>query len=766
MNLYVGQPLERSEDARLLQGQGSFVDDIVRPEMLHAAILRSDVPHGRIRTIEVSDASRIPGVVAIVTGRDLGPLAPIPIRLAPIEGFDRFLQPPIAIDKVRYVGEPIAVVIAQTRYIAEDALDAIAVEIEALGPVLDRETAHGAKSLLFEANETNVAAHYTVSMGDAEGAFATADYTRRERFRCHRHTAAPMETRGMVAEWNAAAGHMDVWGSTKVPWFNRRALAAMLDVREDAIDMHEADVGGGFGVRGEFYPEDVLIPLVARRLGRPVKWIEDRREHLLSTNHSREIECELEIACRRDGTLLGMRGQVFGDMGAYIRTNGGVVPAKAAQFLPGPYRIPNMEFGVEFFVTNKTPTATYRAPGRFESNFFRERLFDMAAADLGVDPVDFRRKNLITEAELPYSLGRLVPYETETHYDTGDYPLAFERALVEIGYEGLRELQGREVDGRRHGIGLACFVESSGAGPKEFARLALTEGGGIDVFVGCTSLGQGHETVFAQIAADALGLPYDVFRVFRGSTVHLPEGFGTYHSRAVVMGGSAILAAAETFVAELCGFAATLLGRDPQEVAWRDGTLAAGDGAPSVSLETLAAEAARQGKILEASGSFSNTVRTYTYGTHAAHVAVDPATGRVEILDFVSVEDIGRAVNPALVHEQAIGGIVQGLGGAFLDEIIYSDEGQPLTVSFADYLLPTASDFPNVRSVTLELKRSPSNPLGVKGAGEGGIVAVAGAVANAVAAALAPLGVNVTELPLSPPKIWALIHEGSAGTNP
>ncbi|HET8974569.1 MAG TPA: molybdopterin cofactor-binding domain-containing protein, partial [Pseudolabrys sp.] len=488
--------------------------------------------------------------------------------------------------------------------------------------------------------------------------------------------------------------------------------------------------------------------------GRPVKWIEDRREHLLAINHSREIDCELEIACRRDGTILALRGKIHGDMGAYIRTNGGVVPAKAAQFLHGPYRIPAIKIEVATYMTNKTPVGTYRAPGRFEANFFRERLMEMAAGDLGMDPVTFRRKNIITEAELPYSIGQLVPYETETHYDNGDYVAAFERCLTEFGYEEKKAMAGKRVDGRYHGIAAVPFVESGGAGPRENARMTLGADGFITIGIGSSALGQGLETTFAQIAGDALGLPFECFRILHGSTDLVTEGFGTYHSRAIVMGGSAILEAAKKLQQALRTACASELGCDAADITIADGS--ASNGSRSLSFGEVAA---RAGGAIVVEATFSNNVRTYSYGAHAAHVAVDDRTGHVEVLDYVAVEDVGRAINPAIVHGQALGALVQGLGGVFLDHLIYDENAQLLNASLVDYLVPTATDFPNVRGVTLELRPSPSNPLGAKGAGEGGIVAVAATIGNAVANALSTLAVEPNTLPLTPPSLWRLIDE-------
>jgi carbon-monoxide dehydrogenase large subunit len=761
-NTLVGQAIERTEDLRFLTGKGTFADDYEPAGILHAAIVRSSVAHGRIRKIDATAAVRMAGVHAVITAADIGDVIPtIPLRLAPIEGLDKYLQPVIAHGKVRYAGEPVAVVVADSRALAEDALEHIDVDIEALDPVADWHVSATDKTVLFEQNNTNVATRYTVGFGDADEAFKSADYVRRESFRAHRHTAAPMETRAVIAEWDAANGRLIVTAATKVTFFNRCTLARMLDLPESVIDLIEIDVGGGFGVRGEFYPEDFLIPFAARKIGRPVKWIEDRREHLLAANHSREVDCELEIACRTDGTIVALRGEIFGDMGAYIRTNGGVVPAKAAQFLHGPYRIPNIKIDVAAFMTSKTPVGTYRAPGRFEANFFRERLLDMAAKDLRIDPVAFRRKNLITEAELPYSIGQLVPYETETAFDTGDYHAAFDRCLEEFGWDSKVAMQGRLIDGRYHGLSATCFVESGGAGPRENVRFVLEQGGAVTIYVGSSALGQGIETAFAQIAADALGLPFEAFRVLHGSTTFVHEGFGTYHSRALVMGGSAVLDGAKNLVEAIRAAGAAQLGCPVDDVVFGDGQVGAKNGG-SISLARIGDAAVAAGRPISVEGTFANTKRTYSYGAHAAHVAVDARTGHVQVVDYLAVEDVGHAINPGIVHGQAIGAAVQGLGGVFFDHLIYDADAQLLNASFADYLLPLATDFPNVRGVTLELRRSPSNPLGAKGAGEGGIVSVAATVGNAVAAALASFGVEPNEMPLTPPRIWRLIEEGRA----
>jgi carbon-monoxide dehydrogenase large subunit len=742
----IGQPIDRAEDRRFLTGSGKFVDDLKRDGMLHAVLLRSAVAHGRIVRIDASRALARTAVHAVITAAEIGNIPVIPLRLANLPEFAPYFQPVVAKDKVRYVGEPIAVVVAESQALAEDALEAIEVDIEALPPLPDRHAAASGASLLFESSGSNRAARYSVSFGDADAAFARAEYTRREGFHCHRLTAVPLETRGLIAEWDAAKQKLTIFGASKVLFFNRRVLAPMLRLPEQAIDMIELDVGGGFGVRGEFYPEDFLIPFAARRLGRPVKWIEDRREHLMATNHSREVDCELEIACTRDGVILGLRGHVYGDMGAYIRTNGGVVPAKAAQFLPGPYRIRDVAITVEALMTSKTPVGTVRAPGRFEANFFRERLFDLVAGDLGLDPMEFRRRNLIREAELPFATGKLVPYEGETDFDSGDYHATFERALSEIGWSENKSLQGRLIDGRYHGLAAVPFVESGGSG-KENARATIENDGSVTVRVGSSVLGQGLETTLAQVAADTLKLPFERVRILHGSTTYLREGFGTFASRSMVVGGSAVMDGCNNLMAAIRAEATKRFGLPNEEIVIADGVVSAGDKRASFAdFADLAAD-----------GTFATTIRTYSYGAHACHVAVDPRTGRVEILDYVAIEDVGRAINPHIVHGQAIGALVQGLGGVFLDQIIYDADAQILNASLADYLVPLASDFPNVRAITMELRRSNTNPLGAKGAGEGGMVAVAATVANAVAAALAPLGVELHELPLSPAYLWRLI---------
>lgn len=753
-NSLIGSPVERLEDLRFLRGRGQYVDDLTLAGLLHAAILRTPVAHGRIRRLDVAAARALPGVHAVITANEIGrPVPIIPMRQEAMDELNKFVQPVIAEAKVRYVGEAVAVVVADSAAIAEDALEAIVLDIEPLAAVVGHEQARSGGVLLFEEAGSNVATTLTAVRGNADAAFQTAPYVRKERFHVQRHTAVPMEPRGLMAEWDANAGRLTLYGAAKVAFPNRRILAKQMGLAEDAISLVENDVGGGFGTRGEFYPEDFLVAFAARRLNRPVKWIEDRREHLLANNHARDVACELEIACRRDGTILALRGKAFADIGAYVRTAGATPSRNVAQVLSGPYRVPDIRIDVSLVVTNKTPVGTYRAPGRYEADFFRERLLDIAARELGLDRVEFRRRNLIRPQDMPYALATVVPLNIETATDSGDYEATLDRCLREIGWAEKAPLQGRLVDGRYHGLGIGCYIEGGASGPKENARLVLEADGSVSVFTGSSSVGQGLETVCAQIAADALEMPLEHIRgVFHGSTAHVSEGFGSYSSRSVVMGGSAIIDAAGKLRDKIRASAARRLGCEAAEIEIVDGRASVGRRGRSVGLAELAADR------LSAEGTFASSKRTYSYGAHAAHVAVDPRTGYVELLDYVAVEDVGRIINPMTLHGQTLGAVVQGLGGAFLEHLVYDSEGQLLTGSLADYLLPTASDFPRIRVFALQDYPSPNNPLGAKGAGEGGVIPVAGVISNAVAAALAPLGVEPREMPMSPPRVWELIQ--------
>ncbi|RZO38790.1 MAG: xanthine dehydrogenase family protein molybdopterin-binding subunit [Rhodospirillaceae bacterium] len=758
---YIGKPVTRLEDRRLLTGAGSYIDDVKLPGISTMAILRSPYAHARIRSIDLESARAMEGVIDAFCAADLDAQLPvIPLRLAPFDGFERFLQRPIAIDKVRYVGEPVAVVIAEDRYVAEDALELIEVEFDQLPTITTIEQATAGNTLIHEAAGENMGTRYTVARGNAKAAFDDAAYTRRERFVTNRHGAVPMETRGLIAEFDPEAPLLRLHGATKVNFFNRRHLAAAFELPETSVELIETDVGGGFGARGELYPEDYLVSIASRRTGGPVKWIEDRRENLTATNHSRDIVCELEIAATAEGEILGMRATVQGDMGAYIRTNGGVVPSKAAQFLPGPYRVPSFSCDVQFLVTNKTPVGTFRGPGRFEANFCRERILDMMADDLGIDPAELRRRNLMTPRDLPYRIGELVPGDPDATLDRGNYPAALEHLLNECGYADWNP--GTETnDGRVRGMGIACFIESSAAGPPESARITVFSNGRVEIRTGASSVGQGTETGLAQICAEFLDIDMNRIDVLHGSTTLVEIGGGTFHSRNTVMAGNATRTATEALKDRATELAALRWNCDAKDLSYDDG--AVNRDSDRLTLQELAAFAETRGETLSADALFDNEKKmSYSYGAHAAQIAIDIATGVIEVERYWLTEEIGRALNPAMVQGQAVGGVIQGLGGTFLDHFVYDEDGQLLTGSLADYLLPTTSELPDITAIALENSPSEFNPMGFKGAGEGGIVAVAGAVGNAVAQALKPYGVSINELPLTPDRLRKLLRGAGA----
>ncbi|MCZ6563824.1 MAG: xanthine dehydrogenase family protein molybdopterin-binding subunit, partial [Deltaproteobacteria bacterium] len=736
---YIGARVKRTEDLRLLRGVGRFVGDIRRVGMLHAAILRSPCAHARILKVDTEAATKMAGVVAVLTFADMAGVKQIPMRMGKVEGLERSLQYPLARDKVRYVGEPVAVVVAESRYLAEDTLELIDVQYELLDAVTDPwEAMQPGTPILHESVPDNIAAHFVVDVGDIDRAMAEADEIIEEEFSVQRHAAVPLETRGLVAEFDEGRGVLSVWGPTKVIHTNRMILSELLDMPESCIHLIEPDVGGGFGARGEFYPEDFAIPFVAKHLKQPVCWIEDRSENLKATNHSREQGHYLKVAVKRDGTILGVEDRLYFNMGAYTRTHGAVPAISGSAMLRGPYKIANYRADVFCILTNKTPAGTYRSPGRYEAAFVRERMIDMVVHRLGLDPADVRRRNFIQPHEMPYDCG---PHKYhDVVYDSGNYPGLLEKALTKIDYPELKASSGKaRREGRAVGVGIACFVETSGVGPWEYARVEVDPTGKVVVYAGCASLGQGVETVLSQIAADALNVRPEEIMVVHGDTNLVPFGMGSNASRTTVMAGSAVFRAALKVKEKLFQLAAGAFEIGPGDLQLVDGRVAV-RGAPERSmtfaqLARLAApHSALKGGIqpgISETDFFAAPRRTFPYGVHVAQVEVDRETGLVQILKYLVSEDIGRAVNPMLVEGQMVGGFAQGLGGALLEEFAFNSDGQPLATSFMDYLLPTAMEVPHVELLLVEECLSPSNPLGVKGAGEGGIVAVGGALANA-----------------------------------
>lgn len=760
----VGSRVPRLEDPRLLTGRGTFADDVDRPGQLHLRVVRSTVAHGRLAGVDTTAAAALPGVVAVLEGAELD-LPPIPVRLSPDRSrLEPYLQPVLARDRVRYVGEPVAAVVARDPYLAEDAAELVVVSYEELGPVLDAElaTAPGAPEL-FD-GQSNEVAELAMSFGDAEAAFASAAHVVSVDVAVGRQTAVPIETRGLVAEWSG--GDLEVWGATKVPHFNRRVLADLLGIEAARIRMHRSDAGGGFGVRGELYPEDVLVVLLARTTGRPVKWVEDRAEHLVATNHSRDQRHLLSAAFGADGDLLGLRAEIWHDNGAYIRTHGLTVPELTASMLPGPYRMGAFEARVHVVVSNKTPCGTYRAPGRYETTFARERLLDAAALELAVDPIELRRQNLLGSDELPLARG-LRALGTDVVLDPGDYPGLLDEAIAAAGYAAWqREAETASRAGRLVGTGCAVFLEKSGLGPYEQALARLSASGSLELATGGTSLGQGIETVLAQIAADHFGLPTSSVSVVAGDTGLLDDGLGSWASRSTVVGGGAVDIAAARLAQLSCERAAELLEADPADIRLTEGrAVVAGSPSRGVSLAELAARGADAPEgtgdrevgaaALVASARFEVEHMTYPYGVHLAQVEVDPETGQVRVLRYFVAYEVGRAVNPSTVEGQLVGGAVQGLGGALLEEAVYGPDGQPASATLIDYMLPFATEAPEVETLVSERFPAETNPLGLRGAGEGGLTACGAAVASAVGAALGSLGAP-RRLPISPHDVWRL----------
>ena len=804
----VGRSVRRLEDARRVRGEGTYVDDVNVPGMLHATVVRSPEAHARIRAIDATAARSMQGVKAILGAAELGDaLRPIPVRLVPDDRLLRYLQHPLATDRVRYVGEPVALVVARSRAAAEDAAERVELDLEPLPAVTD--AAVPPPTALFDHAPDNLASLIEEGFGDIDKAFARACHVVRLSFRTGRHTAVPLETRGLVAAADRGAargsGRLTIWGPTKVTHFNRGVLATMLGWSEHRIRLVEPDVGGGFGARGEFYPEDFLVPCAALRLGRPVKWIEDRVEHLSAINHSREQRYELALALDADGRFLGLRAEITNDMGAYLRTHGTVVPGLSAGMLPGPYEMDAYRCRVRCVLTNKTPTGTYRAPGRFECNAARERLIDRAARAAGIGPVELRMRNLVRPERMPYARGTTILGE-DVSYDSGDYPAALAEAAALSGFRSsgveatpggggsalVDEPRGRDPAPRpetlagsragtlpagpaggsgfgggstaapacagdgatspgryRSGMGLACFVEKTGTGPFEGARALLDPSGALVVATGACDVGQGLETCLAQIAADALGIDYTNVTVRHGDTDLIPHGLGSFASRGTVMAGNAVHAAASELRSRVLDRAAQRLDAPAGDLRLEPGGVVRAAGGRTCTLAELAVEPG-----LEALHYFRCEQMAYSHGVAVARVRVDCATGQVAPERVWLLYDVGRVVNPAMVAGQIEGGVAQGLGGALLEELRYDDAGQLLTGSFMDYLLPGATDVPSIVHRDLGRSPSPRNPLGVKGAGEIGIAGIGGAVANAVADALGDAERADDRLPLTPERVW------------
>ena len=785
LSRYVGKSVPRKEDARLLAGAGRYLADIVLPNMLHVAFLRSSIPHARIKSIDVSRARALPGVVEILTGMDIWPfLAPVPgMQNKPPTAWRRAVehtinipdQPVLAVDKIRYVGEGIAVIVAIDRYIAEDAAELIDVDLVTLDPVTGIDDAVRMDApRVHEHLESNVVAEFCVRKGDAASALASAPRKLHHTFYNHRCLALPMECRGVLADYDARMDSITIWSSTQVVHWVRREVAKRLELPESRVRCLAPDVGGGFGVKGHVYPEDILIAFLARRIGRPVRWVEDRQEHLVNSAHARDDRHAVEIGFDNEGRIIALRDQFLKDSGAYTPVGIGA-PSNTIAHLMGPYRIPHLEATARIVVTNKTPNAPYRGSGRPEGVFVMERLIDLVAHDLDIDTVEVRRRNMIPASAMPYASG--VPYRdgAPTIYDGGDYPAAFENAIAALG--GLAQIRERQrnalAEGRYIGLGIGSYVEGTGAGPFEGATVRIEPSGTIYVATGACAQGQGHETVFAQVAADEWGVAPDAVNVVISDTAAITLGYGTIASRSAVNSSSAIRRASGVLREKVLAIAAHILEQDPDDLELRDGRIfSKSKSNVSLSLKDVVAASMpgwdnnRPKGItggLEVTEYFEPPTVTWAYATHAALIEVDTRIFAPKILKYVVVHDAGVLINPKLAEGQILGGVCQGLGSALLEEVVYSDSAQLLTGSLADYLVPTASDMPSVEIIHIETP-SKLNELGVKGLGEGGAIAPPVVIVNAVCDALKPLGFELFATPIRRSDILQAFRKYRAAT--
>ncbi|HEY2527588.1 MAG TPA: xanthine dehydrogenase family protein molybdopterin-binding subunit [Xanthobacteraceae bacterium] len=766
---FVGRSVPRLEDRPLVLGQGCFAADVSFARQLYMRVVRSNVAHGQIRSIDVSAALAQKAVYAVWTAADVAEVPAIDFRLSRVEGLEPYRQRLLSDGVVRYVGEPIAAVFAEDQYLAEDAAELVVADVAEMPAILRADAAPGEFAPGRSTEPTVVRKGY----GDVDAAFRSADAVVETTLSIGRHSGVPIEARGAIARYDAARDVLELYGAAKVPHWNRDQIARMLGRPAVSVHLYEGHVGGGFGIRGELYPEDILVCAAALKMRRPVKWIEDRREHLIAANHSRQQHHHVRAAVDSEGRILAIEDEIFHDQGAYMRTHAATVPDLAAAMLPGPYRVAAYRANAHIRLTNKTPCGTYRAPGRFESTFARERLLDAIADRLGLDRVEVRRRNLIAKQEMPYARP-LDTLGTDIVLDSGDYAELLDKALAAIEWRHLRDrLAARRAAGELVGAGLALFVEKSGLGPFDQVKVAIDTDGTVEIVSGSASVGQGMETVLAQICADALGVDYRGIRVVHGRTDRIEHGMGAFASRVTVMTGEATRIAASAVRAKAIKVASELLQAPVDVLDIVDGEVVRTDAAAGASIGLGAIARAltpgshlRRGQPpgLAAEGWFHTKHMTYPYGVHIAVTRVDRETGAVQIERYLCAYDVGRAVNPMLIAGQIVGGCAQGIGGTLLEEFLYDERGEPLTVTLADYLMPTAREIPPVEVLLCEDAPSPLNPLGLKGAGEGGANAVGAALAAAIDDALGEHNA-VTELPITPQRLKRVMRQTAEQKN-
>jgi len=761
-----GRPLRRKEDGRLLRGGARYLDDLTRPALFHLGVVRSPHAHARVKSVDASPALRLAGVTAVLTLADLPALtaATVPPLIAE-RHFPPYRHPILAGDRVRHVGEAVAIVLASSAYSAADAVAAVIVEYEPL-PAVTRV----AEALAADAQRvhdewpSNLCSRTVGGFGDAQAGLASADVVVEGRFKYPRVAGAPVETRGVIAEPSATAPLLTVWTSTQVPFAVRSAVASVLGLAEAHVRVIVPDVGGGFGIKGHVYPEEILVAAVARHVGRPVKWVETRREHLMTAGADRDQVHHARLGLMRDGTIVGLETEFTRDHGI-APTLGEAITQNTINHLPGPYRVRNYRGVGLNVVTHKTFAAAYRGAGRPEAALVLDRLLDRAARRLSMDPAELRLRNMIRVEEMPFVTGLTYRDGVPITYDRADYPAAFERMLARLGYAEQRAEQARRRDGLRPiGVGLSAYVEGTGIGPFEGADITVDPSGQVFVRIGVSAQGQGHETSLAQVCADHLGVGVDDVVVVGGDTQAIGYGMGTIASRVAAVAGPAVARAACEVAEKAKRVAADMLECAPEDLLLAGGRLHV-KGVPDrgVRLAEVARAAVRSktlrdvGPGLNACAFFYPDSVTWAFGAQGVVVEVDVETCAVRLLRHVAVHDCGVPINPMIVEGQLHGGMVQGVGSALLEALVHDDTGQLLTGTFMEYALPRAADVPALEVESVDFP-STVNPLGIKGVGESGIIPVAAAIANAVEDALAARGVEVEEVPLSAGRVFSLLR--------
>ncbi len=784
MAAVIGQPLKRREDPRLITGSATYTDDVRLPGMLQAAFVRSPHAHARIRGVDASAARALPGVVGIFTHEDLADFwkAPLPCAWGAYPLLKNPAHWPLAKGVARHVGDPVAIVVADSRAAVDDAIQQVRVDYEPLPAVVDLDAAVAPGSpRVHEDLADNISFTFDHKTDGVDAAFARAEHVVRRRLRQQRLVPNAIEPRAVVADYRRADGQLTVWAATQIPHLLKIFSSGLLGLPEQRVRVIAPEVGGGFGSKLQVYPEDIATMAAAIHLGRPVRWTMDRREEFTSTHHGREGVMDVEAAFTRGGEMTAMRVNWLSDMGAYNMLNGPFVPILGFLVLPGPYRNRELEAHIKGVFTNKTPTDAYRGAGRPEATYLLERLMDLAAAELGLDPVDVRRRNLIRHDEIPFTTA------TGMTYDAGDYHATLDLALKAIDYAGLRREQAsrRQAGGKLLGVGFSTYVEACGLAPSratsssaygahlyESALVRVQQSGAVTVITGSSPHGQGHETTLSQIVADRMGIPVDSVEVLHGDTQNTPIGLGTYGSRSLVVGGQAVVQACTRVQDKMRLIAAHKLECRPEDVAFGDGRLFV-QGAPTrgVAFAEIAATANLGSHAgmpegmepgLEATAYFSPENFSFPAGTHVCVAEVDPETGRVRIRRYLAVDDVGVVVNPLIAEGQVHGGVVQAIAQALFEDLPYDADGQPLGASLMEYAVPTSMDVPDIESAFF-VTPSPSNAIGAKGIGETGTIAGTPAVVNAVIDALAHLGVRDIDMPLTPPRVWRAIREAGTG---